>query len=67
MSIHNNKALVAKNNIIDTEIMEQLEPIYVSATMQIVITPEARDIHLIAENTREIKIHWRSRMRSLIR
>ena len=35
--------------------MEQLEPIYVSATMQIVITPEARDIHLIAENTREIK------------
>ena len=56
MSVYNDKALVAKTDIVDAEVIgEELEPIQVSATMQIIISPEAKTMYRIEESVKEMQ------------
>ena len=43
------------DNVTTTEVMEKLEPIQVTATMQIIISPEAKTMYRIEENVREMQ------------
>ena len=50
MSIHNDKALVAK-----TEVVEKLEPIQVTADLQFIFTPEAKAMYKIEESMQQMQ------------
>jgi hypothetical protein len=41
--------------VVDTEIVKELAPIHVSATMQIIISPEAKTMYKIEESVREMQ------------
>ncbi len=42
--------------VASVKVVEELEPIHVSAAIQIMITPEAKTIYRIAENVREMQL-----------
>ncbi len=47
MSTHMNKALVAKTDIVKAEVVEELEPLQVNATLQIVVPTPNEAMHLM--------------------
>ena len=53
MEAINNKAVV--NTVVDSEVVEELEPMQVSAAIQIIISPEAKTMYKIEENVKEMQ------------
>jgi len=53
MEAINNKAVV--NTVVDSEVVEELEPIQVSAAIQIIVSPEAKTMYRIEEDVKEIQ------------
>jgi len=50
MSIHNDKALVAKADMVDAEVVEELEPIQVTGVLQFIIPTPTEAMHMIYQS-----------------
>ena len=54
MSIHNNNDLVAKTEMVEAEVVEQVEPIQLTANLQFVFTPEVKAMYKIEESMQQM-------------
>ena len=50
MSIHNDKALVAKADMVEAEVMEKLEPIQVTGVLQFIIPTPTEAMHMMYQS-----------------
>jgi len=54
-NVTSTEVVTVDTEVVDAEVVEKLEPIRVSASIQIIISPEAKTMYKIEENVREMQ------------